>query len=570
MKVYYHKGDKWRSIPARLPSEQNMLALSFNNWDDYGISTTLNAILYFDGEPFLDFSLKLLIENDKYSPMKLNELCDNGWDGFFPLPNLNYISVPSDIDFYSTLIAKIGTESTKVVLELIRDAGYLKNILGDENAIRLTESVDFSTSPLREAGARKAYKDGWMLFDDKISSIQDFTLNIFNKDGTKEPVHFHFNSEQLPYDINVLIGPNGIGKSFTLKSLVEYWLGVDSGNKDSLEEKGHIPFDIYPNISKLILISYSPFEEFTLDLSKARLMDKEAYKYFGFRKARINTDGDQRIGISRNLPASDSVHSILKALSDDKKFSFMPSWKNKFDTILSVLRPAIGCDLIAFELSENIGSLESIPGFPSYFNSENKRYMPINESVYKMLENWHGTIEECINFQAGAVFIRDGQKVEISSGQRLFCYIVVNVVGQIRKDSLVVIDEPELFLHPTFEIEFIALLKKVLKAFNSKAILATHSLAITREIPAKCIHVYHKRNEKIEIEQPPFETFGGDMQRISSYVFGDSSTSKPYDVWIEEKINEHKNPEELIRLLGNELNEELLIKILNAGAGNGN
>ncbi|MGI2176116.1 AAA family ATPase [Shewanella ulleungensis] len=569
MKVFYQKGSNWRATPAKLPSEDTMLSLSFNNWDDYGVSTTLNAALYVDGKIFFEFGLKLLIENDKYSPKKLNELCESGWDGFFPIPELNYLSVPSDIDFYNSLIAKIGIDEAKNVLNLIRDAGYLKNILKDQNAIKLIGHDDFSTSPLREAGARKAYEDGWKLFNEEVSSIKDFTLNTIRRDGLIEPIRFKFNSDLLPYDINVLIGENGIGKSYTLKSLVEYWLGVDRGSKVALDENQHEPFDHYPNISKLILISYSPFEEFTIDLSKTNLKDKDAYRYFGFRKIIEDLDGNQRVGISRNLPASDSVSSILKSLHDDLKFGSLPNWTYKFETILSVLMSAIDFDFVAFEIIEGFELFNQIPDFSGFLIGEDKKYLKINDHVIQKIDEWNIDLKDCITFESGAVFIKDNKAIEISSGQRLFCYIVVNVVGQIRKDSLVVIDEPELFLHPALEIEFIELLKKVLKAFTSKAILATHSLAITREVPAKCVHVYRKHNGKVEVEYPPFETFGGDMQRISSYVFGDNSITKPFDNWIEEQLAIYDDPQDIIDRLGEELNEEMLIKLLNSRKSNG-
>lgn len=569
MKVFYQKGSNWRATPAKLPSENTMLSLSFNNWDDYGVSTTLNAVLYVDGKSFFEFGLKLLIENDIYSPKKLNELCENGWDGFFPIPALNYVSVPSDIDFYSSLIAKIGIDEAKNVLNLIRDAGYFENVLGDQKAISLIAHDDFSTSPLREAGARKAYQDGWKLFSEEQSEIKDFTLNTIRRDGLVEPVSFKFNSELLPYDINVLIGENGIGKSYTLKSLVEYWLGVDRGSKVELERIQHDPFDHYPNISKLILISYSPFEEFTIDLSETNLKDKDAYRYFGFRKVFDAQDGNQRIGISRNLPARDSVSSILKSLYDDMKFGELPNWKNKFETILSVLMSAIEFEFIAFEPVEGCELFEQIPDFSEFIVGEDRKYLKINESFIKKIGEWNIELNDCIQFESGAIFIKDNEAIEISSGQRLFCYIVVNVVGQIRKDSLVVIDEPELFLHPALEIEFIELLKKVLKSFTSKAILATHSLAITREVPAKCVHVYRKQNGTVEVEHPPFETFGGDMQRISSYVFGDNSITKPFDRWIEEQLKIYADPQDIIDKLGEELNEEMLIKLLNSRKSDG-
>lgn len=568
MKVFYQKGSNWRATPAKLPSENTMLSLSFNNWDDYGVSTTLNAALYVDSKNFLEFSLKLLIENDNYSPKKLNELCENGWDGFFPIPELNYVSTPSDIDFYSSLIAKIGIDETKNVLGLVRDAGYLKNILNDQNAIKLIEHDDFSTSPLREAGARKAYEDGWKLFNEEESSIKDFTLNTIRRDGLTEPIHFKFNSNLLPYDINVLIGENGIGKSYTLKTLVEYWLGVERGSKVALDESQHEPFDRYPNISKLILISYSPFEEFTIDLSKTSLKDKDAYRYFGFRKVLEDVDGNQRVGISRNLPASDSVSSILKSIHDDLKFGSLPNWTYKFETILTVLKSAIEFDFVAFEIMDGFDLFNQTSDFSEFLVSEDKKHLKINDNVIQKTEEWNIDLKECFKFESGAIFIKDNKAIEISSGQRLFCYIVVNVVGQIRKDSLVVIDEPELFLHPALEIEFIELLKKVLKAFTSKAILATHSLAITREVPAKCVHVYRKQNDKVEVEYPPFETFGGDMQRISSYVFGDSSITKPFDNWIEEQLEIHNDPQDIIDKLGEELNEEMLMKLLNSRKSN--
>jgi ABC-type cobalamin/Fe3+-siderophores transport system ATPase subunit len=569
MKVLYQKGDYWRATPPNLTSENTILSLSFNNWDDYGVSTTLNAALYVDDKIFFEFSLKLLIENDNYSPKKLNELCENGWDGFFPIPELNYVSVPSDIDFYNSLIAKIGIDEAKNVLDLVRDAGYLNNILKDQNAIKLIEHDDFSTSPLREAGARKAYEDGWKLFNKEASSIKDFTLNTIRRDGLIEPIHFKFNSDLLPDDINILIGENGIGKSYTLKSLVEYWLGVDRGSKVALDESGHEPFDHYPNISKLILISYSPFEEFTIDLSKTNLKDKDAYRYFGFRKVIVELDGSQRVGISRNLPARDSVSSILKSIHDDLKLGSLPNWTYKFNTILSVLMSAIEFDFIAFEIIEGFDLFNQTPNFSEFLVGEDKKYLKVDGHVIRKIEEWDVDLKDCIKFESGAVFIKDNKAIEISSGQRLFCYIVVNVVGQIRKDSLVVIDEPELFLHPALEIEFIELLKKVLKAFTSKAILATHSLAITREVPAKCVHVYRKQNDTVEVEYPPFETFGGDMQRISSYVFGDNSITKPFDNWIEEQLAIYDDPQDIIDRLGEELNEEMLMKLLNSRKPNG-
>lgn len=145
--------------------------------------------------------------------------------------------------------------------------------------------------------------------------------------------------------------------------------------------------------------------------------------------------------------------------------------------------------------------------------------------------------------------------------------MVINILAYIKKNTIVFIDEPELFLHPLLEIELFSLLKDILTRFNSKAILATHSLTLAREVPAKCVHVMRFESNEIFINRPPFETFGGDMQRISTYVFGDNSVTKPFEEWLSNQLST-KTQEQLINDLGKEINEEMLVKILNHGENN--
>lgn len=565
MKVIYQYGKNWTQAPTAIPNEPNALILSHNNWDDHGFKTTLNASLFFDGTKILDLTLKIFTQKSHYTSELLDSLIKSGWNGHFPIPDLDYISVPSDISFYSILSDLVSAEEAKRVLLLTRDAGYLENVINDKKSFALIQTDAWGTSMMREAGASKSYTDGWRILEsNEAPKIQDFTLNILKRNSLIQPINFKFNSKILPYDINILIGPNGIGKSHCLKSLVEYWLGVESGNKEKLAFENHTPFINHPNISRLILISYSPFEEFTLDLESATLQDKTAYKYFGFRQ-NIERDGQTRIGINRNLPASDSVSSLLKAFDEDATYDFMPSWIGKAKVIHAILQNAFGVDHLALTIN------------PSYtFNPffVPKDIITIGDQRYLLLtKDSHSTLAlhnslEAFDYQEGVSFIKDGRRFELSSGQRLFCYIVINVVGNIKKDALVVIDEPELFLHPTLEIEFISLLKQVNNAFNSKTILATHSLTIARETPSKCVHVFRNLDDGLDIVHPPFETFGGDMQRISTYVFGDNSVSRPFDDWIEKKLLEF-DPKTLIKELGSEINEELIIKILNFEKSNG-
>ncbi|MEZ9821185.1 AAA family ATPase [Shewanella sp. 10N.286.45.A1] len=560
MKIFYHGQGGWNSKPAGLANIPNLLALEGNNWDDFGNKTTLDASLYFDGERFdFDFHLKLLIEGRSYTALALNEMKNAGWDGFFPIPNANYISLPSDIDFYHTLLSKLGEKKAITLLRTLKDAGFLINIDQDESASALSESDEFSSSVLRESGAIKAYTDGWRIFDGSLNEINSFELNILTAEMQSKKIPFRFNSTILPYDINILIGPNGIGKSYCLKSFVEYWLKTGIGSPKHLKRIGHTPFDTPPNISKLILVSYSPFEEFTLDLSKAHLKDKQAYKYFGFRYQ--NEKGE--VGINRNLPSFNSAESIIKALFEDEKFSFIENRVEKVATVGSALSSALSFDYMALEVKDD--SLLS-PFSQLIVNIDDKSYLRLLPEIVDSIAEVD-LLSSC-NLVSGVCFIKAGAICQLSSGQRLFTYIVINVVAELRENSLVVIDEPELFLHPTLEVEFVSLLKLVLQPFKSKAILATHSLSVVREVPSNCVHIFRDEGYGLDVIKPPFETFGGDMQRISSYVFGDRSVTKPFEDLLAEQIKKY-SPERLIELLGDEINEELTMKILRLGRQNG-
>ncbi|MBD8753825.1 ATP-binding protein [Pseudomonas coleopterorum] len=556
MDVIYQTGRSWKQSPLAIAGVPNALVLSYNNWDDFGFGTTFNSAVFKDGICLYEFALKILVPGVKNTYQHFNDLVSAGWNGVFPPPGTNYVSIPSDIVLYEVLISAVGVDESKRILALTRDAGLLQSNSNAEDRAALQvilQSEGWSNSLMREAGAKKAFQDGWRVFEHSApKKINDFSLYLPRQNGTMQPIDFAFNSTVLPYDINVLIGPNGVGKSYSLKTLVEYWLGVGAG--DPLSLNGWKPFSNHPNISKLILVSYSPFEEFTLDLDGTQLQDKDAYRYFGFRH-QIEEEGRKRIGINRNLPSKDSVESLTKAFEDDDAFDFLETWIGKVDIICEILSGAISFDELAFELDEGF----SANPFETILIREidGRRY--IIPKTFSQVERALPNIQKT----EGVVFLKEGRRVSLSSGQRLFCYIVINVVGEIKKDSMVIIDEPELFLHPKLEVEFIGLLKKINQAFNSCAVLATHSLSIARETPAKCVHVFRNLTDGLDIVHPPFETFGGDMQRISTYVFGDDSFSKPFETWLTAKLDALDDPRQLIAALGKEVNEELVVKILN-------
>lgn len=569
MKIKYFGNGRNLTFTQYKSQNKNFIALFYDRWDDYNFKTQFPCAIICDGEEVeLTVYIKIYIESVDFSGAYLDKKVNDGWDGEFPIPNENYVSVPSDIDFYGALIAKYGTEVAKEVVIKLRDAICLKIVAPDEKMSNLIDTDAFRISLLRESGANKAYQDGWQVFDSKIQSlIGDFSLTMPDDDGIPWVVDFRFNSNILPYDINVLIGPNGVGKSYSLKSLVEYWLKIGRGSPAALMKTGHRPFDEHPNLERLILLSYSPFEDFVIDLQSSGLRDEEVYKYFGFRRRGEDKNGEESIKISRNLPSSDAVYSIIDCIQEDQAQFFLPNHKPKVETAFQVLREAIVFDDMAFAINIPAWSKSielSVWLARSRLIDEivligEVKYLKV--SALRSEGNAISFLREIADAERGVIFLNNNIPVELSSGQRMFSFIVINVLGAIRNNSLLVIDEPELFLHPNLEITLIALLKDVLQRFSSKAIIATHSLVTVREIPANCVHVFRKTKFGRDVVRPPFETFGCDIERISSYVFGDRSISKPFEAWLSTKVKEYGSSRAFIEALGGELNEEMLMRI---------
>ena len=107
MKVVYLGRPGRRHKPAPF-GEGDVIELLDNNWDDYGRRTFFETTARIDGQEVELGSIKLLIEGSSVSAVRLSELRAAGWNGEFPISNLDYISVPAEIEFYALIFPRIS------------------------------------------------------------------------------------------------------------------------------------------------------------------------------------------------------------------------------------------------------------------------------------------------------------------------------------------------------------------------------------------------------------------------------------------------------------------------------
>jgi ABC-type cobalamin/Fe3+-siderophores transport system ATPase subunit len=567
MKIVYVGRDQL-ARREMLATKGDILLLLYDRWDDFGYKTRFPTECRIGGKKVELGAIRILLDGEQSSHPYLVGRQQEGWNGQFPLDGATYISVPEEITFYEQLQSQMLEGGALDVAKTLHDASFLVHIAQDETALAQIATRGFADSLQRERSAQKSFTDGWKLLNGEMLNVADLVFRFENPLGDLSTLKLNFVPKSpLPHDINVVIGPNGAGKSSLLRQMVRSWL-----DDPSLEGPA---FEPRPNLSQLVTVSYSPFERLPVDTDDVdkTLLDKDIYRFFGFRgRRRSQTTGRLgRVRHSLGVPKENAARSLIQCLTDDMRFSSIRAWANKVNTLHRVLNSAIAFDVAAVRLQPG-APLDAILGedpldevelieieeTTADGGTETARYVPIVAGT--SIINAPALLQH-VDLEDGVTFFSEGEPIRLSSGQRLFFYIVVNILGVIRRNSLVIVDEPELFLHPTLEVQFVSMLKQILQTYGSKALLATHSVVTVREVPSACVHVFEITDDGLVIKTPPFETFGGDVQRISSYVFGDRSISKPHEVWLKGLLEEHETADAVLEVLGAEVNEEMIVQL---------
>lgn len=549
MKVYFLK-QKGQNLPF---SQEDRIELypdidwetsKFKPWDDFGYQTTFEIKLFYQDKEYELPAIKILFENEKNTHnIFKNILLEEGSLFFeFPIEEMNYVSLPTDTEFYTALYSLLELSEITTILNSLHDASYINNTNNLPKYKFLFKSEGFYNSLTRDMTSKKALEYGWFIVTDRTLSKEtfftlDFQLGTYSN---RHNVEINFKKSIFPNNINVLIGSNGSGKSQTLMHLIEELLGIGE-----TQQVCKMPF-----FNQIVTVAYSPFETYRTSLMNTTLAVKTVYKYFGFR--------DKANQFNQNLPNIISIKSVFSMLKEDKNKDYFRNRPNKYDTFLSVISSAVDFDHIGFEI-------DRIIDWQPHNNNkiiDEKFYMIIDKDDF--FAEIH-IYDEHINTNRGIVFFKDSEVIELSSGQQIFSQLISSIVSSIREDTLVIIDEPELYLHPNLEVELMKMLKEILKIYDSYAVIATHSSIIAREVAREYISVFKKIENTIQVTRPPFETFGGDMEKINSYVFYDKDIKKPYENWLRTLVHEAGSAKAAIEKHRELLNEESIILMYGMG-----
>lgn len=258
------------------------------------------------------------------------------------------------------------------------------------------------------------------------------------------------------YRCACIIGENGVGKTTILSSLTDCLI-----NQKKEFFKSTLP--LFSSVMSICTTSYDSFSDVKKDKNEDSIMP-----YYAFC---ANQQKNETLQIIEQ-----SIYNIRKRMHDGK--DLFPNYEA---IIRKVLPEMSNFKLWKEEIDEK--------------NENKKDFIIHKENLFRFINS-------------------------LSSGQLQLFLLITFIFRRIMYDSLIVIDEPEIHLHPKAMKDLFKLLMILLNLFQSYCIVSTHSPLIVRELPGENVYLMRRINDIPEIGKIGIETLGEDISILYNEIFG--------------------------------------------------
>ncbi|MGD7023050.1 AAA family ATPase [Rossellomorea vietnamensis] len=409
-----------------------------------------------------------------------------------------FCSLGQSMDYYRKL-SELPREVYIDIFDSLRDITYNKDIGEDFSHIK-----GYNDSLFRSSEASKAYKTAY----EKFFLNADIEDELFQFDFSyrapyselENSISFDFEQHNfLPNRINILVGKNGTGKTQLISKFADALCGK-SGKPENLFNPPKIPL-----FSKVIAVSFSAFDNFR--------------KPYNEKSNDLDDFSDSAIELSNYRKMNNYVYC---GIQDGKGKTF--SLKELKDNGKKNLAKIQDRDLFLDEDESFINKWREV-----LLNTEiPSRYLDNPEDVF---DN------------------------ELSSGQSILVSVITEIIANIEEESILLIDEPELHLHPNAVSNLVRMLYRLLEEFNSYSIICTHSPLLVQEIPSMYITKLERtEDDLLFINKLPIETFGENVSTIINEVFNVREVESNYKTILKKAVFEDSlDADEIIELFPQEL-----------------
>ena len=355
-------------------------------------------------------------------------------------------------------------------------------------------------------------------------------LHIKEFKGLRD-ISINFENNNKVLNLAVLAGTNGTGKTRVLESILEYFQDYIYHN--------------YKRNSNKIEMYFEEKEKICRDN-----VGNEMELYAGLKEFSYN---------ETNNPRNEKHIKIKKELDILPKVIYVPTEINfqKMDiAITNLVQKYEFLNIVNTNLIKDIPSYIATKMISEMFKNKNEKVEDIQRKVFDEINE----IFENLNIDVKVEDIsQDGRNItlftnssgdefdinELSSGEKQLFLRTLAIKMLNPENSIILIDEPELSLHPKWQQRIVDVYKKIGK--NNQIIIATHSPHILGSVKKENIMLLDKDDDgKIVVRTGDelYDSYGQPTERILEDIMG-LKTTRNQEIFdklekIREMVNEDK------------------------------
>ena len=309
-----------------------------------------------------------------------------------------------------------------------------------------------------------------------------------------------------PTNIHVLIGRNGVGKTYLLNHMARGILEETAQSSEvgsfRLGHDANSGAEILANLVSVTFSAFDPFDPLPERQDKSKGIH---YSYVGLRRS-----GDS---VSRPGPPKSQgqiTKEFVRAVLVCRHGARNRRWRR---------------------------ALKMLEADPIFRDADVAATADVGQD------------DDGIRDKAARLFNR------LSSGHELVLLTTTRLVEVVEERTLVLLDEPEAHLHPPLLSAFVRALSELLVDRNGVAIIATHSPVVLQEVPKKCAWKIRRVGRRMLAERPEIETFGENVGVLTREVFGFEVTESGFHRLLRDNIVD-RSMEQVVGRFGGELGAE--------------
>ena len=355
-------------------------------------------------------------------------------------------------------------------------------------------------------------------------------LHIKEFKGLRD-ISINFEKNDKPLDLVVLAGTNGTGKTRVLESILEYFQDYIYHN--------------YKRNSNKIEMYFEEKEKICRDN-----VGNEMELYAGLKEFSYN---------ETNNPRNENHIKIKKELYILPKVIYVPTEINfqKMDiATTNLVQKYEFLNIVNTNLIKDIPSYIATKMISEMFKNKNEKVEDIQRKVFDEINE----IFENLNIDVKVEDMsQDGRNItlftnsagdkfdinELSSGEKQLFLRTLAITMLNPENSIILIDEPELSLHPKWQQRIVDVYRKI--GENNQIIIATHSPHILGSVRKENIMLLDKDGDgKIIVKTGDelYDSYGQPTERILEDIMG-LKTTRNQEIFdklekIREMVNEDK------------------------------